>query len=160
LDGFAIETPLGDSLGKLTSLILDVEKWKVSKLVVSPGALKKQVTYDLGDISEFKKDDKKIVIKPDIEPGQMPEFPTLTFMPLKELMGKKILTSDEEKLRGLYDLDIATQLKEWDVWKLLIQTPLKERRLRLSHEDVEAVAENIVLKLSMDDIETREKETE
>ena len=112
LKGFGIQTPMGDALGKVDDLLLDIKTWKVSKLVVSPGALKKDVTYDLSAISKFDEEGRKIIISPKVEPGGIPEYPTHSAILLTDLMGKKVMTSDDEKLKKVIQNFQSAELSE------------------------------------------------
>ncbi len=160
LHGMPVETPVGEVLGKLDGLIVDIRNWKVDRIVVSPGTFRKNSAYDLADVESFDEETMKLYLRPEATAYPVPDHSTHEAMFLRDLMWKNIYTADKKRLKSLYDVDIATQLKHWDLWKLLIQTPLKRRRLRISPSDIEKVADTITLSLTMSTIEKREAAAE
>ena len=64
-----------------------------------------------------------------------------------------VMTSDEEKTGGIYDVDLATELKKWEVGKLLVKSGWTERRLRIRPDEIEEFGETIKLKVSKEDMD-------
>jgi len=159
LKDFKVINSLGEDKGKLAGLIVDLSNWNVKNLIISPRILKKKVVYKMEDMKEVKEHDKKIVIPNEVEEGEMPEKSSMSAALVEDaLLGKEVVSSDGHEVGKVYDFDIPLKLKNWMVWKILIKRGIKERRLRLGHEDIESVSENIMLKKSLSELESHEEE--
>jgi sporulation protein YlmC with PRC-barrel domain len=72
-------------------------------------------------------------------------------------LGKEVLSSDGHEIGKVYDFDVPLKLKTWTIWKILIKRGIKERRLRLGQDEIESIAENVMLKKSLSEIDAEEE---
>ncbi len=143
LKGYVIRTPGGIEPGKVSDLVVDLDDWLVTWLVVSEGLLKKHVAFPASAILSLDEFEKVVLIR-DMDPQNEPEEdPTAARM--KDLIGMKVSTAEGEDVGKLYDLDVTTKLKKWTVWKVLIRMGFAERRLRIPPSDVRDISDQMII---------------
>ncbi len=158
LKDFKVYSQIGEERGKLSGLIVDLKNWKVKNLIVSPRILKKKVVYKMDDLKEVKEHEKKVVIPGEVDGEEIPERESLSAAILDDvIIHKKVVSKDGHDVGKIYDLDIPLKLKHWMVWKILIKRGMKERRLRVGTDDIDNIGENIMLKMSISEIEEHEE---
>ncbi|MGA1793121.1 MAG: PRC-barrel domain-containing protein [Thermoplasmatota archaeon] len=147
LEDYKIVNTVGEPVGKIKEAYLDLDKWEVVAFEVSPGALKKHVLVDLKEMQRLNIDDQTLIVKDDYAVREVPKTPMKELYPLKELMDLHVIDAEGEKVGKVYDLEIPYEkLHRFKIWKMLIKTGIKERRLRLSPSEVKEVMADIRLK--------------
>jgi sporulation protein YlmC with PRC-barrel domain len=137
LDDYKVKTPIGDKAGKLDDLIIDSETWKITHLVFSKGFFRKERTGVIPADVKVNDDEKEIIVSPEVDHIDInAKESSVHHLYLSDLEDRKVLSSDGEKVGRVYDVEIATGLKKWEVWKLLISTGIGSRRLRISPSDI------------------------
>ncbi|MGA1820673.1 MAG: PRC-barrel domain-containing protein [Thermoplasmatota archaeon] len=147
LEEYKVTNTVGEPVGKIKEAYLDLDKWEVVAFEVSPGALKKHVLVDLKEMNSLDIEGKNLIVKDDHTVREVPKTPRKDLYPLKELMDLHVIDAEGEKVGKVYDLEIPYEkLHRFKVWKMLIRTGIKERRLRLSPSEVKDVMADIRLK--------------
>ena len=153
MEGTKIVTPLGDKIGTLDDLEFNGETWKVSYVIIKEGALKRK--YFAVEPAKIEiKEDEDIELSPEVERKDY-EFmdpPSIHHMYITDLIGKKVESSDGEIIGKVYDVDVATELEQWEIWKILIKVGIKERRLRIGPDEIKDLGETLVLKKRAEEI--------
>jgi sporulation protein YlmC with PRC-barrel domain len=158
LKKFKAYTQLGQEIGKISGLIADLSDWHVKNIIISPSILKKKVIYKLDDLQEVRENEKKIIFSGESPSEEPPDKSAMNAAIVEEeLIDKEVISSDKHEVGKVYDFDIPLKLDSWPIWKILIKRGIKERRLRLGPGDFESFSDKIVLKMSMNDIEGKEK---
>jgi len=159
LKDFKVVNQLGNELGKVDGLIVDFSNWDIKNIILAHGILKKNVSHKLEDLKKADENDKKLIISSDKPEEEMPEVSNFNAAFIEDdLLGKKVISSDKHDVGKVYDFDVPITLKHWKIWKILIKRGIKERRLRIGPDEIESVAEKIVLKKSIAEIEGKEKD--
>jgi sporulation protein YlmC with PRC-barrel domain len=154
LDKFNVVNSVGEEFGKVKEAYLDLNTWEVSAFEVSPGALKKHFLLKLGQIERIDTEGKMLVVKDDFERGELPKVPVKGLYPVDKLMSTHVLDKEGKKVGKIYNLEIPYEkMGKLKVWKIMIRTGIKERRLRLSPSEIEDVKEDIHLKKTEEDYE-------
>ncbi len=143
LKGYVIRTPSGLEPGKVSDLVVDLDNWMITWVIVSEGLLKKHVAYPASAIISMDEFEKVVLIQ-DMDPEDEPEESS-TQARMKDLTGMKVSTVEGEDVGKLYDLDVTTKLKKWKVWKILIRMGFQERRLRISPADVRDISDQLII---------------
>ncbi|UCH88699.1 MAG: PRC-barrel domain-containing protein [Thermoplasmata archaeon] len=147
LKDFKVYTTLGQEKGKISGLVVDLSNWQIRNVIVSPGLLKRKVFVRLEDVKEADEYEKKITIPGDVQEGDIIKSSSLSAAIVDEtLLNKDVVSKDGEKVGELYDLDVPLKLRRWKIWKVLIKRGMKQRRLRYGPEEIDSVAEKIILK--------------
>jgi sporulation protein YlmC with PRC-barrel domain len=154
LDEYHVVNSVGEEFGKVKEAYLDLNIWEVSGFEVSPGALKKHFLLKLGEIERIDTEGKLLVVKDDFDKGEVPKVPVKGLYPLDRLMSAHVVDSEGKKVGKIYNLEIPYEkMKKLKVWKVMIKTGIKERRLRLSPAEISDVKEEIHLKKTEEDYE-------
>jgi sporulation protein YlmC with PRC-barrel domain len=154
LKDFKVYSKLGQEQGSVNDLIVDLSTWDIKNLIVSPSILKKNVAYDLGNLQEVDESEKRFIIPGDLEENEVPEISTFNMaFADSELIGKDVVSKDNQDVGKVYDFDIPLKLENWMVWKILIKRGIKERRLRIGTDDIESISDKIVLKKTISEID-------
>lgn len=154
LEDYEVVNQLGKKIGKFDDLIVDFADWKVKNLILSHGLLKKHVSVKLEKLKKADEDEKKLVIPTEAQEEDVPEKSSFNAAFVEDdLLGKKVVSSDDHDVGKVYDVDIPISLKHWKIWKILIKRGMKERRLRIGPDEIESIAEEVVLKKSISEIE-------
>jgi len=147
LEEYKVTNTVGEHVGKIKEAYLDLDKWEVVAFEVSPGALKKHILIDLSDMEKLDAEDKTLVLKDTYGTKDVPKSSMKGMYPLKDLLDLHVVDAEGEKVGKIYDLEIPYEkLHRFKVWKMLIRTGIKERRLRLSPSEVKEVMADIKLK--------------
>ena len=154
---FEIVNSVGEHIGKIKEVYLDLDIWEIKAFKISPSALKKSYLIELKEIQKVDLEDKKLIVGDEVEKKEVPEKPTKKLYPYDELMKLHIVDKEGEKVGKITSLEIPYEkLKKFKVWKILIKTGLKERRLRVSTSEVDKVMEKIHLKKNLIDYQSNE----
>ncbi|MGA1848638.1 MAG: PRC-barrel domain-containing protein [Thermoplasmatota archaeon] len=147
LEKYHVVNSVGEEFGKVKEAYLNLETWEVSGFEISPGALKKHFLLKLQEIQKIDTDEKFLVVKDDFERAEVPKVPVKGLYPLDRLMSAHVVDSEGKKVGKIYNLEIPYEkMKKLKVWKVMIKTGIKERRLRLSPAEIADVKEEIHLK--------------
>jgi len=152
MEKFKVVNSVGMDIGKIRDVYLKMGDWKISGLKLSPGPLKKSLMVDIKDIIDIDVDASCVRIKDDFKQMDVPEGTTTNHFPYSELRKRPVVDKKGEKVGKIYDLEIP--LKEMHtekVWKVLVRTGFKDRRLRLSTDEVDGVKDEISLKKELDE---------
>jgi sporulation protein YlmC with PRC-barrel domain len=159
LKDYDVVDKLGKEVGKIDDLIVDLSSWEITGIKLSHGILRKKVIHKLEHIEKTDEHEKKITIPsnaPEEEPIEKSSF-TSALMD-DDLIHKEVVSSDNNEIGKVYDVDIPIKLKHWKVWKILIKRGMKERRLRIAPDEIESVSEEIKLKKSLSEIDVDKDE--
>ncbi len=146
IEEYKIVNSVGNHVGKVKDIFIDLDTWMIVEFEVSPGALKKDIMVKTDDVVKFDEVDKIIIVKDDYEAGEKPKHPMKGRYPFEELMKHNVLDAEGNKVGKIVNLEIPYEkLKAFKVWKVLIRTGIKDRRLRLDTSEIVEVMENIKL---------------
>lgn len=138
---------VGEPVGKIREAYIDLEKWEIKAFEISPGTLKKNIILDLRDLKKVDIEDRTIMVRDSFKRGEPPKMPVKNMYPLKELMDLQVIDADGEKVGRIYDLEVPYEkLENFKVWKVLIRTGIKEKRLRLSTAEIAEVIKEVRLR--------------
>lgn len=154
LQDYEVVNQLGKKIGKLDGMIVDFADWKVKNVILSHGILKKHVSVNLEKLKKADEEEKKLIIPTEAQEENIPESSSFNAAFVEDdLLGKKVVSSDDHEVGKVYDFDVPISLKRWKVWKILIKRGMKERRLRIGPEEIQSISDEIVLKKSISEIE-------
>ncbi|MBN1539541.1 MAG: PRC-barrel domain-containing protein [Candidatus Thermoplasmatota archaeon] len=147
LEGCKVVNTVGEHVGKIREAYVDLDKWEINAFELSPGTLKKNIILDLRDIQKVDIEERTMVVRDSFKGGEPPKMPVKNMYPLKELMDLHVVDADGEKVGRIYDLEVPYEkLRNFRVWKVLIRTGIKERRLRLSTAEIAEVMNEVRLR--------------
>jgi sporulation protein YlmC with PRC-barrel domain len=147
LEKYEIVSSVGDKIGKIKEVYIDIEAWEIKFLKVSPGVVKSSFLLDLKDVETVDLENHRMIVKDDYERGDLPDKPTKHMYPYDDLVKHEVVDIEEEKIGKIYSMEVPyKKLKSFKIWKLLIRTGLTGRRLRLSPSEIEEVMTKIKLK--------------
>jgi len=147
LEEYKVSNTVGEHVGKIKEAYIDLDKWEIVAFEVSPGALKKNVLIDLEEMVKLDMDEKTLVVKDDHQVKEVPDTPVKHLYPLDHLMDLHVVDADGEKVGKIYNLEVPYEkLRKFKIWKILIRTGIKEKRLRLSPSEIKEVMKEIHLK--------------
>ena len=154
MEGYKIRSKLGDDMGKLEDLIIDSSTWKVKGLIVAEGLLVKNRSLVKPFDIKLDHDVEQILLSPEAKTEEITqEKSSIHYLYLSDLMKKHVITSDDDKIGKIYDIEIATELNEWKVWKLLIKVGFKQRRLRVRPENISKLGEDVRIGMTKEEVE-------
>lgn len=157
LKDYKVVNQLGKELGTIDELIVDFSDWKIKKIVLRHGIRRKHVSHNLETLKEADETEKKLIIPSDTPGEELQETSSFNAaFVTDDLLGKKVVSSDHQDVGKVYDFDVPLTLKHWKVWKILIKRGLKERRLRIGPDEILSMAEEVVLKKSISEIDSDE----
>ncbi len=157
VEKYEITNSVGEHIGKIKEIYLDLDTWEIVAFKASPGALKKSFMLDLSDIVKVDTEEMKLIAKDEIEKKEVPETPTKKLYPYDELQKVHVVDSEGEKVGKITSLEIPYEkLKKFKVWKILIKTGLKDRRLRLAPAEIGKVMEEIHLVKTLENYQETE----
>ncbi|MFO8051041.1 MAG: PRC-barrel domain-containing protein [Thermoplasmatota archaeon] len=146
IEEYKVVNSVGNSVGKIKDIYIDLDTWLINSFEISPGTLKKNILLDTEDIVKFDETDKIVIVKDEFEGKEVPENPTRTSYPFEELKKHNVVDSEGEKIGKIYNLEIPFEkLKTFKVWKVLIKTGFKDRRLRINTSEIAEVMDDINL---------------
>ncbi|MEA3559528.1 MAG: PRC-barrel domain-containing protein [Candidatus Thermoplasmatota archaeon] len=147
IEKFKVVNSVGENLGKVKEVFLDVGEWEVVAFEISPGMLKKDYLLKISEIEKFDLEGLQMILKDEHEQGEVPKTPVKEMYPVDELKKLHVLDKDGEKMGKIYDIEIPYEkLKTFNVWRVLIKMGIKERRLRISPDEISEVMQEIKLK--------------
>jgi len=147
LEEYKVTNTVGEHVGRIKDAYLDLDKWEIVAFKVHPGTFKKNILIDLKDMDRLDMEDKTLVIKDNYDVREVPDTPMKGFYPVEELMNLTVVDAEGSKVGKIYNMEIPYEkLRKFKVWKVLIRTGIKERRLRLSPSDIREVMQEIHLK--------------
>lgn len=148
-------------VGKLAELIFDTKDWKINGFVINHGFGKKnKKVISTKDVARIDPDERFIHLSEDYQETEVPESWQMDSFLSDDLLKMKVLSSDGEKVGKLIDLEITDRLKDYRIWKLLVSTGIKSRRLRLPPKEFKIVDRNLVLDKTYEEIFPEEKDEE
>lgn len=146
IEEYKVVNSVGNNVGKINDLYINLNTWMITSFEISPGALKKGFLIKVDDVVKFDETDKMVIIKDDFEKQDVPKHPMKENYPFEELKKHNVVDSEDEKVGKVYNLEIPFEkLKTFKVWKVLIKTGIKERRLRLNTSEIVEVMDDIKL---------------
>ena len=152
MEKYKVVNSVGNTVGKVKDIYIDLNTWKIEGFEISPGALKKDFILNTNEIVKFDEADKIIIVKDEFEQGEKPENPKRDMYPFEELKKRNVVDIEGEKIGKVYNLEIPFEkLKVFKVWKILIKTGISERRLRIPTADVADIMDDIKLSGNKDD---------
>jgi sporulation protein YlmC with PRC-barrel domain len=146
IEEYKVVNSVGNHVGKVKDIYIDLNDWMITGFEVSPGALKKDIMIKTDDVVKFDEADKIIIIKDEYEEEEKPKHPMKERYPFEELKKHNVVDSEGNKIGKVVNLEIPYEkLKAFKVWKVLIRTGIKERRLRLNTSEIVEVMDEIKL---------------
>ena len=85
LDDYKVVNSVGEHVGKIKDVFLDLNKWAISGFEVSPRIFKKAVLLRIEDVVEFKEKEKFVIVKDDFQGSEIPSTPMKNMFPFDEL---------------------------------------------------------------------------
>jgi sporulation protein YlmC with PRC-barrel domain len=156
LEEYKVINTVGEEFGKIKDVYFDLKDWMVSGFQLSPGLFKKDTLLRMDDILQIRDDEKTIIARDDFKGIDLPKEPSLSLFPFDELKRRKIVDRSGEHVGKIYNMEIPyDKLKKLMVWKILIKTGLKERRLRIRPQEISEVLEEIKLHRTLEDYQKR-----
>ena len=146
LEDYKVVNTVGEEFGKIKEVFFDLNTWMVSGFELSPGIFKKDTLLTLDDILSIRDDEKTIIARDEFKGSDLPGEPNLSMFPFEELKKRKIMDRNDEYVGKIYNMEIPfDKLKKLMVWKILIKTGMKERRLRIRPQEIIDVKDQIKL---------------
>lgn len=153
LEGYDMMSKLGDDMGKLEDLIIDSSTWNVDGLVIK-GLVKKEKTFVKPQDIELAEEEERIYLSPEVKLNEVSQDKSsIHYLYLSDLMKKKVFTSDDDEMGKIYDIEIAPDLKDWKIWKLLVKVGFKKRRLRIKPQAIIELKEDLKIDMTKDEVE-------
>jgi len=157
IEDYKMVNSVGNHVGKVKDIFIDLNTWMVVGFEVSPGTLKKDIVIRTQDIVKFDEADGIIIVKDDYVPEESPEHPMKERYSFDELKKHDVVDSEGDKVGRIYNLEIPFEkLKAFKVWKVLIKTGISERRLRLNPSEITEIMEDIKLAKTEDEYQGSE----
>jgi len=162
LEGSSVEYKIGDRIGKMRDVVVDVTdpKWPVMGLMVSPGFGKGEVMVTVPQVVKLSEEDgNKLMVGPDaLISKQLVDVSSRTHMKLDFIDNLPVLSSDGATVGKIYDVGIATSIRPWKASKLLVTrentSHSQSAKLRLDVRHVTKVSDTGVwLDFSKDQVE-------
>jgi len=148
--------PIEGKVGKLIGMIINTQTWQVSHLVADRTGMlditETKVLIPLEYVKKIELDSNQFLLAEEHKEEEVPKVSKSDMFMCKDFINKKVLSSDGKKIGKIYDFDIPEKLNVWKVWKIMIKTGLKKRRLRISPEDIKIVGKEIILQKSFEEM--------
>lgn len=152
MEKYKVVNSVGNTVGKVKDIYIDLNTWKIEGFEISPGTLKKDFILNTSEVVKFDEADKIIIVRDEFEQEEKPETPKRDMYPFEELKKRNVVDIEGEKIGKVYNLEIPFEkLKVFKVWKVLIKTGLSERRLRIPTSEVDEIMDDIKLTGNKDD---------
>jgi sporulation protein YlmC with PRC-barrel domain len=146
IEEYKVVNSVGNNVGKIKDIFIDLNNWMIVGFEVTPGPLKKDFLIKVDDVVKFDESDKIIIINDDFKTEDVPEYPMKERYPFEELKKHQVKDSEGGKVGKIYNLEIPFEkLKTFKVWKVLVRTGISERRLRLSPSEIVEVMDEVKL---------------
>jgi sporulation protein YlmC with PRC-barrel domain len=151
IEKYKVVNSVGNTIGRVRDIHIDLNTWRIEAFEISPGTLKKDFLIGSDEVIKLDETDMIVIVPDDFKREDVPETPMKHLYPFSELKKKHVLDKDEEKIGRIYNLEIPFEkLKVFKVWKILIKTGFSDRRLRISTSEVDGIMEDIILKGTLD----------
>lgn len=161
LEKYEVTNSVGDKIGKIKEVYIDIESWEIKFLKISPGVVKHSFLLDLRYVSVVDLESHRMVVRDDFEKMELPDKPTKHMYPYDELTSKEVIDVEGDKVGKIYSLEIPyNKLKSFKIWKILIKTGIKGRRLRLSPAEIKEVMTKITLWKTLESYQESEDKVE
>lgn len=148
--------PIEGKIGKLIGMIINTETWQVSHLVVDRTGMldivETKVLIPLEYVKEIDLEKRQFILNEEHTEEPVPKVSKKNMFMCKDFINKKVLSSDGQKAGRIFDFDIPEKLQVWKIWKIMINTGMKKRRLRVSPNDIKMVGNEIILQKSFDEL--------
>jgi len=152
IEDYKVVNSVGNHVGKIKDIYIDLNKWMIVGFEVSPGTLKKEFMIRVEDVVKFDEGDKIVIVNDEFKMMEAPEHPMRERYPFDELKKHPVFDSEGEKIGKIYNLEIPFEkLKTFKVWKVLIRTGISERRLRLNPSEIVEIMDEIKLAKTEDE---------
>lgn len=146
MEKYKVVNSVGEEIGKIKDIYIDINTWKIVAFEISPGALKKNQTIRSRDVSRFDETSKHVLLKDGYETSEVPKQVLKEMYPFNELKKHHVVDKDGQKVGKIYNLEIPIEkLRQYRVWKLLVKTGLKERRIRISTKEIKEIMDDVRL---------------
>ncbi|MGA1819417.1 MAG: PRC-barrel domain-containing protein [Thermoplasmatota archaeon] len=146
IEDYKVVNSVGNHVGKIKDIYIDLNKWMIVGFEISPGTLKKEFMIRVEDVVKFDEGDKIVIVNDEFKTLEAPKHPMRERYPFDELKKHTVFDSDGEKVGKIYNLEIPFEkLKTFKVWKVLIKTGISERRLRLNPSEIVEIMDEIKL---------------
>jgi len=168
-DDYKIVSTVMKTQGKVDGVMVNTKDWKVSGLMIKPGWLKKNVLIKMDQIDSVDVLEKTITVSAEVDKEEVPVDAKADKknVPLVSnelnanvddvLIGKMAISSDGQEIGKIYDFDTPMKLDKWLVWKVLVKTGFKSRRIRVSSSDITGIGETVTLKQTKKEMEHQSK---
>jgi len=157
--GFDFFKPIEGKIGKLVGMILNTETWRVTHFVISHGMGKSsKMTIEERFVKKFDMTNNMIYLADEHEEEPVPTTSKQTKFMCKDFIGISVISADGKKVGKITDFDIPEKMKIWKMWKVMIKTGFKSRRLRISPEDIRSLGQEMTLRKEYEELFPSEKE--
>jgi len=151
--GFEFKKAIEGIIGKQVGMILNTNTWRVTHFVISHGMGKKsKKLIHEKYVKKFDMDNNLILLTDEHEEEDIPTISKRAMFMCKDFVGISVVSSDNKKIGKVTDFDIPEKLKIWKVWKIMISTGFKSRRLRISPEEIKSLEQEMVLRKTYDEL--------
>ncbi|MGA1848341.1 MAG: PRC-barrel domain-containing protein [Thermoplasmatota archaeon] len=152
LDDYKVQTTVGEEVGRIKDVFFDIDKWTVTGFELSPGMFKKDRLLRIEQVKEIRDDEKLLIVDDSFQGGELPPSPSRMLFPMDAIKKKKVVDRNQDKVGKVYNMEIPyDKLKKLKVWKVLINTGFRERRLRIRPQDISDIKEDIHLEKSLEE---------
>ena len=156
VEKYRIIDAVGNDVGKIKDVYLNIKTWNVSAIEYSPGALKKDRVFKIDQINRMDYEKSQIILNEGFEDMEKVDKAKSDLYPFQQLKKLNVVDKDGEKVGKVYNLDIPIEkLKDFKVWKVLIKVGMKERRLRLPTSEISSVMTDINLAKSLEEYQEK-----
>jgi sporulation protein YlmC with PRC-barrel domain len=157
IEEYKVVNSVGNNVGKIKDIYIDLNTWMIVGFEITPGPLKKDQMLKVEDVVKFDETDKIVIVNDDFSSEEVPEHPTKEMYPFDELKKHQVLDSEGEKVGKIYNLEIPFEkLKTFKVWKVLVRTGISERRLRLNTSEIVEIMDDVRLAKKEEDYQMTE----
>lgn len=157
--GFEFFKPIEGKIGKLVGMIIDTDKWRVTHFVISRGMGKTaKMLINEKFIKQFDITNNQIFVTDEHEEEEVPTTSKREKFMCKDFIGINVVTADGKKIGKVTDFDIPEKLKIWKLWKIMISTGFKSRRIRISPEDIRSLGQEMTLRKTYEELFPSEEE--
>ncbi len=158
MEKYKVVNSVGNTIGRVRDIHIDLNTWRIEAFEISPGTLKKDFLIDTDEIIKLDETDMIVIVPDDFKKEDVPDTPKRDLFPFSEMKKKHVLDRDEEKVGRIYNLEIPFEkLKVFKVWKILIKTGFSDRRLRISTSEVDEIMDDITLKGTLEQYSNSEE---
>ena len=140
-------------------MIIDTDKWRVTHFVISRGMGKTaKMLINEKFIKQFDITNNQIFVTDEHEEEEVPTTSKREKFMCKDFIGINVVTADGKKIGKVTDFDIPEKLKIWKLWKIMISTGFKSRRIRISPEDIRSLGQEMTLRKTYEELFPSEEE--